>query len=63
MDGWETSKASPRVMLKEQIDKLNKKNLQMKSGVECEYFLISQDGSSIADPRDTQSNLVMINQH
>ena len=27
----------------------------MKSGVECEYFLISQDGSSIADPRDTQS--------
>jgi len=27
----------------------------MKSGVECEYFLISQDGSNIADPRDTQS--------
>ena len=27
----------------------------MKSGVECEYFLISEDGSSIADPRDTQS--------
>jgi len=48
-------KASPRVMLKEQIAKLNKKELQMKSGVECEYFLISQDGSSIADLRDTQS--------
>ena len=27
----------------------------MKSGVECEYFLISTDGNSIADPRDTQS--------
>ena len=27
----------------------------MKSGVECEYFLISSDGNSIADPRDTQS--------
>ena len=27
----------------------------MKSGVECEYFLISPDGNSIADPRDTQS--------
>jgi glutamine synthetase len=27
----------------------------MKSGVECEYFLISQDGSGIADPRDIQS--------
>jgi glutamine synthetase len=42
-------------MLKEQIKKLDKKNFQMKSGVECEYFLISPDGSSIADPRDTQS--------
>ena len=30
-------------------------NLEMKSGVECEYFLISQDGSSIADSRDIQS--------
>jgi len=29
--------------------------LTMKSGVECEYFLISPDGNSIADPRDTQS--------
>jgi glutamine synthetase len=27
----------------------------MKSGVECEYFLITSNGSSIADPRDTQS--------
>jgi glutamine synthetase len=42
--GGKPVKASPRVMLKEQITKLNKKELQMKSGVECEYFLISQDG-------------------
>ena len=48
-------KASPRVMLKNQIDKLNKMNLKMKSGVECEYFLIAPDGSSIADTRDIQS--------
>jgi len=47
--------ASPRVMLKNQIKKLKKQNLTMKSGVECEYFLISPDGESIADPRDTQS--------
>jgi len=47
--------ASPRVMLKKQIDKLSKKNLIMKSGVECEYFLITQDGKQIADSRDTQS--------
>jgi len=48
-------KASPRVILKEQINKFSKKNLVMKSGVECEYFLISPDGNSIADSRDTQS--------
>jgi glutamine synthetase len=48
-------KASPRVILKEQIKKLDKNNLKMKSGVECEYFLISPDGSKIADPRDIQS--------
>ena len=48
-------KASPRVMLKNQIEKLSKKDLVMKSGVECEYFLISPDGSKIADDRDTQS--------
>ena len=54
MDG-KPVKASPRIMLKEQIKKLSQKKLQMKSGVECEYFLISDDGSSIADPRDIQS--------
>ena len=48
-------KASPRVMLKEQIKKLSKRSLAMKSGVECEYFLISPDASGIADARDIQS--------
>ena len=54
MDG-KPVKASPRVILKEQIKKLSKKKLNMKSGVECEYFLISEDGSSIADEKDIQS--------
>jgi glutamine synthetase len=57
-DLWMNGKpveASPRIMLKNQIKKLEKKGLTMKSGVECEYFLISPDGNSIADPRDTQS--------
>ena len=57
-DLWMNGKpveASPRVMLKNQIKKLEKKGLTMKSGVECEYFLISPDGNSIADLRDTQS--------
>ena len=57
-DLWMNGKpvdASPRVILKKQIKKLSKQGLTMKSGVECEYFLISSDGESIADPRDTQS--------
>ena len=57
-DLWMNGKpveASPRIMLKNQIKKLKKQNLTMKSGVECEYFLISSDGDSIADLKDTQS--------
>ena len=57
-DLWMNGKpveASPRIMLKKQIKNFKKKGLTMKSGVECEYFLISQDGGSIADSRDTQS--------
>jgi len=53
--GGKPVKASPRIMLKNQIQKLSKKDLTMKSGVECEYFLITPDGSKIADDRDTQS--------
>ena len=54
MDGKPVD-ASPRIMLKKQIEKLSKRNLKMKSGVECEYFLLSDDGKSISDPRDIQS--------
>ena len=57
-DLWMNGKpveASPRVMLKKQIKELSEFGFTMKTGVECEYFLISQDGSSIADPRDIQS--------
>ena len=54
MDGKPVD-ASPRIMLKKQIEKLSNKNLKMKSGVECEYFLLSEDGNSISDPRDIQS--------
>ena len=53
MDG-KPVEASPRVMLKKQNEKLSKRNLKMKSGVECEFFLLSEDGNSISDPRDIQ---------
>tara|TARA_B100000700_G_scaffold305211_1_gene378808 strand:+ start:249 stop:1574 length:1326 start_codon:yes stop_codon:yes gene_type:complete len=54
MDG-KPVKASPRIILKDKIKQLSKKNLVMKSGVECEYFLINSDGSGIADSRDIQT--------
>ncbi len=47
--------ASPRVMLKNQINKLKKNNMVLKSGVECEYFLVNPEGTAIADSRDIQS--------
>ncbi|MCH8182436.1 MAG: type III glutamate--ammonia ligase [Proteobacteria bacterium] len=51
----EPVEASPRVMLKRQIALAAKRGYRMKSGVECEYFLINEDGSAISDPRDTQA--------
>lgn len=47
--------ASPRKALKAQIAKAAELGLQMKTGVECEFFLISPDGSGIADGADTQA--------
>ena len=35
--------ASPRIALKNQIERAKKLGMHMKSGVECEYFLISED--------------------
>lgn len=54
MDG-KAIEASPRVALKNQIAKAAEKGYRLKTGVECEYFLISEDGTVIADSRDTQS--------
>jgi len=57
-DLWMNDKpveASPRVMLKKQIKKLARNNMVLKSGVECEYFLINSEGTAISDSRDTQS--------
>ena len=57
-DLWMNGKpveASPRVMLKRIISRLSKDNMVLKSGVECEYFLINPEGTAIADSRDIQS--------
>ena len=53
MDGKEVE-ASPRVALKRQMARAEKKGYYMKTGVECEYFLITPDGLAISDANDTQ---------
>ncbi len=53
MDGAEVED-SPRVALKRQVARAADAGFRMKSGVECEFFLISPDGSEISDPNDTQ---------
>ncbi len=53
MDG-KPVEASPRVALKRQVERAKKQQYRMKTGVECEYFLISADGTEIYDERDTQ---------
>ncbi len=54
MDGKEVE-ASPRVTLKRQIAKAQKSGYRVKTGVECEYFLVNQEGTSISDPYDIQT--------
>jgi glutamate---methylamine ligase len=46
---------NPRQVLKRVIDAAAGEGYEMKTGVECEYFLIARDGSAISDPADTQS--------
>jgi len=53
MNGKEVE-ASPRVILKRQIEKAARRGYRLKTGVECEYFLIMPDGSAISDPFDVQ---------
>ena len=54
MDG-KPVEASPRVALKRQLAEAEKQGFRMKTGVECEYHLINDDGTDIADDKDQQS--------
>jgi len=46
---------SPRVVLKSVVARAAAKGLRVKTGVECEVFLINPDGTTISDPKDTAS--------
>ncbi len=53
MNGKEVAQC-PRVALKRQVARAAAQGYRMKSGVECEVFIIKPDGSGVADERDTQ---------
>ncbi|PSB55713.1 type III glutamate--ammonia ligase [Chamaesiphon polymorphus] len=46
---------SPRVVLKRVVQQAAELGYRVKTGVECEYFLLSTDSTQIADGRDRQS--------
>jgi len=53
MDGKEVE-ASPRIALKRQIALAAEKGYRIKTGVECEYFLLNPEGTKISDSQDIQ---------
>jgi glutamine synthetase len=53
MDG-KPVEASPRVALKRQIGQAAKKGYRVKTGVECEFFLINSAGDGLSDEMDTE---------
>ncbi len=54
MDGKPVDQ-NPRQVLKRVIASAAADGLEMKTGVECEYFLISPDGTAISDAADFQA--------
>jgi glutamine synthetase len=54
MDGKPVEQA-PRWVLKRQLEKADSLGYEMKTGVECEYFLIAADGKDISDASDRQT--------
>ena len=54
MEGKDVAQA-PRAVLKAQIAAAKKAGYQMKTGVECEFFLIDRNSHALADAADRQS--------
>jgi glutamine synthetase len=45
---------APRNVLQRSIEKAADRGFEMRTGVECEFFLLSRDGESVGDPFDDQ---------
>jgi len=54
MDGKEVDQA-PRNILRKMLKTAKDAGYTVKTGVECEYFLVSADGEELSDKSDTQS--------
>ncbi len=54
MAGGEVEHA-PRNVLRRMVAAAGERGWRLKTGVECEYHLISADGQAISDPRDTMA--------
>ena len=54
MNGAPVAQA-PRLVLKRAIAAAATAGYELRSGVECEFFLVSPDGTAIADPADRQA--------
>lgn len=46
---------TPRLVLKQVINQAEAKGYRVKTGVECEFFLLSADGEQLSDKRDRHS--------
>ncbi|MCU0566081.1 MAG: type III glutamate--ammonia ligase [Oculatellaceae cyanobacterium Prado106] len=51
----EPIKQAPRVVLKRVLKQAEDLGYRIKTGVECEYFLLSAEGTELSDGRDRQS--------
>ncbi|HIK19022.1 MAG TPA: type III glutamate--ammonia ligase [Leptolyngbyaceae cyanobacterium M33_DOE_097] len=54
MDGQPVEQ-TPRLVLKRVLNQAKELGYSIRTGVECEYFLLTPDGDHISDPRDRQS--------
>jgi glutamate---methylamine ligase len=53
--GGKTVEQSPRNVLARQVQRAASLGYRVRSGVECEFFVLSKDGSTIGDAEDQQS--------
>ena len=53
--GGKPVEQNPRQVLKRVLAEAGRRGLEFKTGVECEYFLVTPDGERISDPADRQA--------